>query len=113
MPPNSFYSIGFTCFWLGLLLFVLGAFLCSIKIAYFMGGDKNRIKPTCFENWKRNTEVWNDISDGGLMPYMERLKGISPRAIEEFVNVWDNCILKVHDTEFRIDEDFIAEITGM
>lgn len=89
MPPNSCYSIGFSCFLLGLLLCVLGLFSFFVRIVHFMGGDKDKMEATSFENWKWNTKVWNEISDGGLVPYMERLKGNSLSSTEDFVSGWD------------------------
>lgn len=93
---NSYYSRGFTYFWVGFLLCGLGVLSRFIKIGHSMGGDKTRMEPTSFENWKRNSAVWNEILDRGLMPYIERLKGYSLNSTKEFVNGWDNGILKVY-----------------
>lgn len=53
-----------------------------------------------------------NITNGGLVPYLERLHGNDPKVIEDFVNGWEKDILIASRVEFRIDKTFIVEITS-
>lgn len=71
------------------------------------------MKPTSYENQKKNREIWTKITDGGLVSYRERLHGNDPKVTEDFVNGWEKGILMTFGAEFRIDETFKVKISGL
>lgn len=65
-----------------------------------MGGDKNRQESPTFQKWKKNKEVWQEIIDGGIVPFMERLHGPSPLLMETFVNGWKKGVLRAYGVDY-------------
>lgn len=53
------------------------------------------------------------ITNGSLVPYLERLHGNDPKVTKDFVNGWEKGILMDFGAEFRIYETFIMEIYGL
>lgn len=51
-----------------------------------MGGDKNKMEPTSCHKWEKNKDLWMEITNGGLLPYLKKLHGQDLRIIDEFVN---------------------------
>jgi hypothetical protein len=43
-----------------------------------MGGQRRRIEPTTFQEWKDKLEIWEILVDGNLAIYLEKLKGSNP-----------------------------------
>lgn len=78
-----------------------------------MGGDKNRKEQPTFDKWKKNKEVWQEIEDRGMVPFLERLHGPSPLLTEMFVNDWNKGVLMAYGAEFQVDETLVATVMGL
>lgn len=65
------------------------------------------------QKWEQNKELWTKILNGGLVPYLKNLHGHDLKMTKEFVNGWYKGILSAYGAEFRINEPFIVDITGL
>lgn len=78
-----------------------------------MGGDHCRIELSSCEEFQNNTVVWEHLELGGVTQYMERIQGSNPDATKFFVKGWNGRTLCYKGMEFKIDEEFIVEVTGL
>lgn len=78
-----------------------------------MGGDKKRVELDSFEMHIRNTKAWKKIKSGGLLPFLEKLHGSNQEATKHFEKKWKNGELTLFGRKVEINENLIAEVSGM
>lgn len=78
-----------------------------------MGGNRRRYEPSSCKEWKQKEEVWGILQHGGLSNFMERLHGRDGMITNLFYKKWKKGMLKMGDQMVEIDEDLIAQATGL
>lgn len=102
-------TYSFPYLWFYLLLDCLESMFFS---SFKMGGEKNRFKPTTYDKQQKNKEVWEEISNGGMVPFLERLHGHSVIVTERFVKGWNKGVLTAFSAEFHVDENLVTTVTA-
>lgn len=78
-----------------------------------MGGDKNRQEPSTCEKRKKNKFFWQEVVDGALIPFLDRLHGPFPLIMEAFVNGWKKGSLRAYGADYQINETLVATVTSL
>lgn len=75
-----------------------------------MGGNPIHIESSNVEDYKEAT--WKYLRDGGLVPFMQCIKGYDKVVSMQFVNSWNNRRVVVNGISFKINEDVISKINS-
>lgn len=78
-----------------------------------MGGDKNRMERSLCALWEESKELWTNVVNDNLEPYVRKIHGQDHKITDRFVKSWSKGVLSVYGAEFKIDEPFIAEVIGL
>lgn len=78
-----------------------------------LGGNRRRYEPSNCKEWKQKEEVWSILQKGGFSKFMEKLHGWDGTVTSFFCKNWRKGMLKMGDHTIEIDEDLIAQATGL
>ena len=63
--------------------------------------------------WMKKDEVWEILSRGNFIGYMEKLNGGNPTITQQFLKSWKEGSIMVGNQRMEVTEEVIAEATGM
>lgn len=89
--------------------------ICGISFIYktYMGGDRNRIKPSSYEKWQNEQSIWDKISSSGITHYLEKLHGHDPLLTKSFLDGCQGRIIQVYKVKIYVIEDLIQKVPRM